>query len=341
MINALLPKPLNWIVLISLLASLTGCLGTNSKTEQAETLPEWVTSPPKSNTYIYGVGSSERIENLALAFSQAEQIGNAHIAQQLRTQVSQTNTQDTQVTSGQSGEQVSKIQTAYTRVMTAPIELEQAINEERFAGKNYVYALQSIDRSRIVANLTFALNDLDDTIRKEAKSLSTTVNQAPAEKDWQAYMRLIPRLAQRKSYEEELNLYSTRTSLAGKPDSDIQDIERQLANALLSYGFDTSSTSQANQLASALSQYGFTPKSNALFTLKSDTMQHHETQSGRFYAFEDGSLELLDPTGSRLASWTVSARGIAKTQQGAESKATENWAHQAVEAMFTWLTRLD
>ncbi|MEP0072371.1 MAG: LPP20 family lipoprotein [Marinomonas sp.] len=334
-------KPFRWMLTLGLLSSLTGCIGTNTKTEQAEVLPEWVVSPPKDNTHIYGVGSSARIENLALAFIQAEQNGNAQIAQQLRTQVSQTNIQDTQVTSIQGNEQVLKVQSAYTQVTTAPIELDQALNEDRFAGKNYVYALQSIDRSRIIANLTDALDDLDNVIRKQAESLATRSGQAPVAEDWPHYMRLIPHFAQRKSYEEELNLYSTQRTLAGKADSDIQAIEEQLNQALLSYGFDVSHTAQTNQLASALSQYGFTPKANGLFTLQSQTAQHQEIQSGRFYVFEEGTLELIDPNGSRLASWTVSARGIATSQKGAQSKATENWANQAINAMFTWLTRLE
>ena len=334
-----LPTSLNWIIVSSLVLSLTGCLGSNTK--KSETLPDWVASPPQDSTHLYGVGSAPRIENIALAFSQAEQNGNVQIAQQLRTKVSQVNTQDTQVRSGQGGEQVSKTQTAYTQVTTAPIELEQAINEQRFAGENYVYALQSIDRSRIVAKLKNAINDTDRIIRKQASTLTETEDKLPAEQDWQNYMRLIPYFAQRKSYQDELSLYSTERTSAGKASSDIQAIEERLNLALSHYGFDVSSTRQADSLASALSRFGLTPKKASLFTLNSRTAQHHEEQDGRYYVFEDGTLELLDPTGSRLASWTVSARGIAKNLGKAQEQATKNWSNQAIEAMFIWLTRLD
>ncbi|ETI60594.1 LPP20 family lipoprotein [Marinomonas profundimaris] len=340
--SSVLPMPLNWIMVTGLLLTLTGCLGSNTKSDQAqETMPNWVSSPPKDSTHLYGVGSAPRIENIALAFTQAEQNGNAQIAQQLRTQVSQVNTQDTQVRSGQGGEQVSKIQTAYTQVTTSPIELEQAINQQRFTGQNYVYALQAIDRTRIVAKLTFAINETDNQIRKQASILTTPLPKPPAVQDWQVYMQLIPHFAQRKAYAEELSLYSTERTLAGQADADIQIIEAQLSKALASFGFDTSKTNQADALASALSHFGLTPKANSLFKLNSRTQQHHETQGGRFYVFEDGTLELMDPTGSRLASWTVSSRGIAKRLESAQEKATLNWANQAIEAMFTWLTRLD
>jgi len=90
-----------------------------------------------------------------------------------------------------------------------------------------------------------------------------------------------------------------------------------------------------------LSLYGFTPKEKSLFRLKSNTTTTVETPDNRSYLFENGTLELVDPKGSRLASWTVSSRGIAKSQQAAAIKASENWSLQAIEAMFTWLTRLD
>ncbi|NVK74310.1 MAG: LPP20 family lipoprotein [Oceanospirillaceae bacterium] len=334
-----LPAPLNWMVVSGLLVTLTGCLGTN--TQKSETLPDWVSSPPQDSTHIYGVGSAPRIENIALAFTQAEQNGNVQIAQQLRTQVSQVNTQDTQVRSGQGGEQVSKTQTAYTQVTTAPIELEQAHNEQRFAGENYVYALQSLDRRRIVAKLKSAINDTDDSIRNHAASLTKNKDPSPEPQDWQIYMQLIPYFAQRKSYQDELSLYSTERTSAGKADADIRTIEDRLNLALSRYGFDVSSTRQADSLASALSKFGLTPKSDSLFTLNSRTAQHQETQDGRYYVFEDGTLELIDPTGSRLASWTVSARGIAKNLGKAQEQATINWSNQAIEAMFTWLTRLN
>lgn len=340
MIYSALPTPYRWTMITSLVISLTGCLGTQTTQHQEEAVPSWVLSPPKSDSHLYGVGSAPRIDNIALAFVQAEQNGNVQIAQQLRTQVSQVNTQDTQVRSGQGTEQVSQTSTAYTRIATSAIELEQATNEQRFAGERYVYALQSIDRRRIVAKLTSAINEADEQIRRQAALLSQSDDQPPVAQDWRIYMSLIPYFAQRKSDQEELSLYSTERNSAGKANADIRSIEQQLNNALAFYGFDASQTEQADALASALSQFGLTPKSASTFTLSSRTAQHSTTQNGRFYIFEEGTLALSDPTGARLASWTVSARGIGKNQASAEKEATINWSNQAIEAMFTWLTRL-
>lgn len=339
-----LSTPLYWLATTGIALSLSGCLGLNSLSSDgsngSSSVPDWVTEPPRNTAYLYGVGSAPRIENLALAFTQAEQNGNVQIAQQLRTQVSQINTQNTQVRSEQGNEQVSKIETAYTQVATSAIELEQAMNEQRFAGDNYVYALQSIDRSRIVAKLTEAIRSTDARIRQLASTLTTSLGQTPATQDWRIYMSLLPHFAQRKTYQNELNLYSTAHMAAGKPSSDIQNIEQQLNQALSIYGFDVSNTEQAKALASALSRFGLTPKSGSIFTLQSQTRQHSETQSGRFYVFEEGTLTLIGPDGANLASWTVSARGIAQNLSSAAEKATEEWANQATDAMFTWLIRL-
>lgn len=332
-------KTLTWILTIGLVSTLTGCIGATNKTEKKDNIPNWVTAPPKNSTHIYGVGSADKIENIALAFSQAEQNGNVQIAQQLRAQIHHINTQDTQVTSNQKGEQVLKRQTAYTQVTTTPIELEQAANEKRFIGENYVYALQSINRSRIITKLTNKLSDLDNTIRKQVASLSTSIHQPPATQDWQTYMKLIPYFAQRTAYVNDLDLYSLQGSQAGKASQDIQDIEQQLEQALFHYGFDVSKTKHANELASALSNYGLTPKSNSVFTLKSTTNQHNETQSGRFYVFKSGTLELIAPSNIHIASWTINSRGIAQNHQSAKAKAVKNWSTQAIEAMFTWLTQ--
>lgn len=342
MTTLFLSRPLCWVSISALCLSLSGCFGLDSKKESdPEKLPEWIMSPPRDNTHLYGVGSAPRIDNLALAFSQAEREGNVQIAQQLRTQVSQVNTQDTRVTSssGQS-ENVSKIQTAYTQVKTAPISLEQTQNIERFAAKDYVYALQSIDRARIVARLRREISDLDDQIHQKASQLTTSSSQPANSQDWQVYMNLIPYFAQRKEYQSDLNLYSGKQGLEGRADEDIRQIEQQLSNALSEFGFDATGTAQSHALASALSSFGFTPKSHSVFRLSTQTSQHQEIQGGRFYVFEEGSLTLIGPKGATLASWSVSARGIAKEQESAKNKATEAWAHQAVEAMFLWLTRL-
>ncbi|MBR7887718.1 LPP20 family lipoprotein [Marinomonas sp. A79] len=341
MTHRTLLTPLYWLATAGVVLSLSGCLVLSASSEEsAQAAPDWVAAPPKSSRYLYGVGSAPRIENLALAFTQAEQNGNVQIAQQLRTQVSQINTQNTQVRTDQGNEQVSKIETAYTQVATSAIELEQATNEQRYAGENYVYALQSIDRSRIVAKLTSAISDTDARIRQLANSLTTSLGQVPVTQDWQTYMSLLPHFAQRKAYQNELSLYSTAEVTAGKPTIDVQNIEQQLNRALSVYGFDVSNTDQADALASALSSFGLTPKSGSIFILNSQTRQHSETQSGRFYVFEEGTLSLTGPDGTRLASWTLSARGIAQNLSSAAEKASEQWANQAAETMFTWLTRL-
>lgn len=340
-----------WLLTATLSLSLSGCFDANVKSNDVKTkvsssasdkMPDWVISPPRDNAHLYGVGSAPRIDNLALAFTQAEQNGNAQIAQQLRTQVSQINTQDTQVSniSGQD-EQVTRIQSAYTQVKTTPIILKDTVNEARYADIDYVYALQSIDRTQMIAKLRHALTEFDDSIRQQASKLSTSLGDTPSEKDWRIYMQLIPLFAERKQTATELSLYAQQSGSLAHSDKDILAIEAQTNNALTHFGFDTSNTSFPQALASALSSYGLTPKADSTFRLESKTNQHQQTQNGRFYVFEEGTLTLLDPTGSQLGAWTVSGRGIATDQASAEQQARMDWSNQAIKAMFAWLTHLD
>ncbi|GAB3488101.1 LPP20 family lipoprotein [Marinomonas epiphytica] len=333
-------------LLLGLLAlGLSGCvgLGTSSDTaNKATELPDWVFNPPKSSSLLYGVGSAERIENIALAFAQAEQNGNGQIAQQLQTQVSQVSTQDVQVSS-QAGqdEQVNKVQTAYTHVRTAPIDLEQTKNEQRFTGEHYVYALQSLDRSRVAARLQSKLAEQDIQILNLASQLASTSDAAAYHDDWPTYMGLIPLFAQRSSYQQELNLFSTSRSLQGVPSSEVKAVETRVNEALQSIGFAVGDNKNSDTLASALAKFGLSPKENSLFTLTTNTNLNHQIQSGRYYVFEEGSLSLTGPEGEKLAAWTVSARGIGTDQIRATHQANQAWSVQAVEAMFNWLTRLN
>ena len=342
--KAFLFRPFGWVLVATLSAtSLSGCISALSDMSPTKTdstkVPDWVLSPPNDRSHLYGVGSAPRIDNLALAFSQAEQNGNAQIAQQLRTQVSQVNTQDTQVSSSSGqNEQVVRVQSAYTQVKTASIELEQTVNEQRFAGADYVYVLQSIDRQRIIAKLTATIKDTDDKIRSAAARLSTGPEQTAAVQDWRTYMGLIALFAQRKNYQDELNLYSTQAALVGRADKSLQTTEQQLNQALSQYGFDVSATEEKHLLASELSKYGLTAKQDAVFTLTSTGSHHMQTQSGRYYVFQEGTLSLAGPDNRHLASWTVSARGIDKNQQSAERKASDDWSKQAISKLFDWLT---
>lgn len=339
------------LAITSVTLLLNGCMETNVKddttmamtpnlvTPTTDKLPSWVLSPPQDSSHLYGVGSAPRIDNIALSFAQAEQNGNAQIAQQLRTQVSQINTQNTQVSNatGQP-EQVTRIQSAYTQVKTPPIELEQTVNEARFAGKDVVYALQSIDRNRIVAKLKLTMQDIDEAIQQQASQLSSKPGTAPREQEWRTYMQLIPLFAKRKTTHDELALYDQHVSSFLHSDPAISRLETQTNKALSEFGFDTTNTSFPQALNSALSTFGLTPKMHSTFQLTSQTSQHSQTQDGRFYAFEEGTLSLLDSAGNQLGTWTASGRGISTDKSAAIQQAKADWSHQAIQGMFHWLT---
>ena len=323
---------LSWGAFAMSIVLLSGC--APSPKEPLETLPEWVSNPPKSSRYLYGVGSYERIDNLALAFAQAEQNGNGQIAQQLKTQVSQTSTSQVNVSNSGQGEQVIRNDSLYTKVKTAPIELEQTSNQERYTGTQYVYALQVLDRSRALSRLRLQIDELESSIREQAAELSPAIVEA----DWPIYMALIPDFAQRANLVEKYQLYSQNgASYAG--DDRVKSIESQLSKALRQFRFYLPSTPQRNELEAAFTEAGFlTSKAPATFSVSTDTQLRNEIQKTRHYAFIEGTLSLTARDGTMIGSWQVSGRGIGLNDISAEQKARQSWADKAVEALLTHLS---
>ncbi len=321
-----------WSLLGASALLLAGC--ASAPKEPIETLPDWVANPPKSSRYLYGVGSYERIDNLALAFAQAEQNGNGQIAQQLKTQVSQTTTSQVNVAQSSQGEQVTRNDTLYTRIKTAPIELEQISNQERHAGLDYVYALQVLDRSRALSRLRLQIDEVESDILSQAEALSPDVIEA----DWPIYMQLIPSFAQRSKLVEKYQLYS-QSGASYEGDDRVKSVEKQLTSAFQTYRFYVPNSAQQSPLEAAFTEAGFqTSRQASTFTVVSKTQTRSETQKTRHYAFMEGTLTLTDRNDTIIGSWQVSARGIGLNDVSAEQKARQAWADAAVEALVTHLS---
>lgn len=328
-----LPK---WTFLVN--AAVIGLLLNGCSTSQPNTkdaTPDWVANPPKNSRYVYGVGTYQRIDNLALAFAQAEQNGNGQIAQQLRTRVSQSNMSQVEVTqtTGEA-EQVVRNDRLYTRVYTAPIELEQIVNQERYIGPNYVYALQALDRSRALSRLRQQIDTLDNQIIEQGALLADTI----VEPDWPIYMRLIPDFAQRTKLVEKYQLYSQNNTLY-HDDARVKAIESKLSDAMNQYHFYLAPSSLRQALSVAFTDSGLsTSQAAATFSVDTDIAQRQQYQNERYYTFIDGSITLSSRNGDTIGSWQATGRGIASQPDAAEQKAKQEWAQKAVIKLLEHLS---
>ncbi|TDO97913.1 LPP20 family lipoprotein [Marinomonas balearica] len=320
---------------------LTACVGsggdTASQSNAVATMPEWISNPPKDARYLYGVGSYSKIEDLAEAYKQAEQNGNAQIAQQLRTQVSQVNTQDIQVTqeTGQQ-EHVLKAQSAYTKSKSVNIELDQIQNQARFQDDQYVYALQAFDRSKAASRLRQKIDKLDGSIRAIGAKLALDLEPNP--KDWRAYLSLIPLFSERQLQVQKLELYS-KSGAIFPPDSKVKAIQQALGVALKSFAFKVDSDALFNPVSSQLTEVGLRAGTdNVVWLLSTTTQSRSENKAGRTYTFTEGTLNLSTSSGEPLGSWTAKGRGISKQEASAILKAQQDWSEKAVSAMFQWMT---
>ncbi|ADZ92765.1 LPP20 family lipoprotein [Marinomonas mediterranea] len=326
---------------VCLSSLLTGCIGAShdnsSQEAAASALPEWISNPPKDTRYLYGVGSYSKIDDLAEAFKQAEQNGNAQIAQQLRTQVSQVNTQDIQVTksTGQQ-EQVLRAQSAYTKSKSLNIELDQIQNKERYQDTQYVYALQAFDRSKAASRLRQKIDEIDGDIRTIGSGL--TLLSEPDKSEWRTYLSLIPKFSERQQLVEKLELYSQSGAIF-PPDKKVKEIQRALGTALNTFSFNVTSSELTNPINSQLTEVGLRAGTeNVVWKLSTQTQSRSEQKAGRTYAFIEGTLSLSTRDGEPLGSWSAKGRGISKQEASATLKAQQDWSEKAVTSMFQWMT---
>lgn len=337
--------------LISLV--LTACLGqssSNTVASKTDRAPDWVLQPPSDSRYIYGVGSAQKLDDLAQSVTNARRQANADIASQLRVTISQSNLQSTEVTSGTNqSEQVINSMASQTRSNIETLALEQSETVESQQSGNYVYVLQRLDRVRMVSRLSQEIDDIDAQLDKIAISLNPSTD---AVSQWRDLLPALPLLANRVQSLELLNLYSKNALSKSKPAS-VQALEVTLSELLLALSIQVESdTPQSNALIShvqsALTQKGLTPEEARLannspspLKLVLDFSTKVEQQGARTYVFltVEATLQQLLNQGSMLASWTINERGVSSIQTQAKLAADQKAASSLADAVFQHLTQ--
>lgn len=331
---------------------LTGCLGQGTKSEAVtqKRTPDWVLNPPSDSRYIYGVGSADKFDDLARSTALAERQANADIASQLRVTVSQTNIQDTQVTSGTGqSEQVLTSLASQTRVDTEALALEQSETVESAIAGNYVYVLQRLDRARIVARLNQEIDEIDAkfaTIAGDVDENADLINQ------WRAMLPALPLLAKRAQTFNSLTLYSR--SVVNKPKSaQMLAFEKKLDRLLVALAIDVQSQvrgtkSLVQNVRSGLTLKGLTPtdvsvvsQNKAPLKLMLHASATVEKQKDRTYVFltVNAALQQTINGNAMLANWTVTERGVSAIASQAQLSAERKAAAKLAEHIFTHLTQ--
>ncbi|TBR43806.1 hypothetical protein CBF23_003510 [Marinomonas agarivorans] len=337
---------------------LTGCFGQNTKPSTAskpERTPDWVLNPPSDSRYIYGVGSAEKFEDLVQSTTLARRQANADIASQLRITVSQSNIQNTEVTSGTGrSEQVLSSMASQTRVDTEALALEQSETVESQAVGRYVYVLQRLDRARVVASLRQEIDELDAKFATIVADVDTTnVDTADLINQWRAMLPALPLLAERTQAVNLLKLYSK--TVVNKPKSaQILAFEKQLDRLLVALAIQVESqvpgtTSLVQNVRSGLTDKGLTPSSaevlqnrKAPLKLMLHATATVEKQKDRTYVFLTVNAALqqtVNNDNAMLANWSLTERGVSAIASQAQLAAQGKIADKLTEQIFAYLTK--
>lgn len=324
------------------LLMLAGCSSVDTA-DNRDAIPDWVANPPSDARYLYGVGSAERIDDVADAFKQAERQGNADIANQLRVTVSNRNVQSTQVEQSNSQpEKVMRSMSQVTKVETAPIVLDQSESVERYQSERYVYVLQRLDRQRVVSRLRQQLEEVDLQLIQVANRVS---NSQPLVEQWSVLMSALPMLSQRAQYLDLLAIYSKSSTVAFAMPDQVVGLQGKINQLLKELRIQVRDPSDQNpQLAmavrAALTSKGLTPGQSqaAPLSLSLSSQYDFQQQAGRHYVFVNSKASLQLKDGHQIAAWDLTARGISAGQQQAVSDAENKLSKELAEKLFVWMT---
>ncbi len=328
------------ISLFSLALLLSACSSPPKSVTPA--LPDWVTFPPQSNQFIYGVGSAEVMPDIDSSFDLAIKRANLDIANQLKVTIQGVHSENTQVYRLDSQqEQVMQSLSQLTRVETNPITLETVETEERFLHTNYVYALQKLDRNNIAQQLRQNIMDVDLNIQDINNSAQY---HRPLTEQWQLLLPALSLLSERRRLNDSLKLYAKGETIelpryALKVQAKTAQLIRDFRIAVDEEGLNNE---LSQEVGSALSRKGLTPSlvnyahSNLSLFLKPN--YEHKTQKQRYYSFVTVNASLMDNTQKSLANWSASARGISSSQEQSMIIANQDLAEELVGSIFLWLT---
>ena len=334
---------------------LSACIGQStdngSAKVQADRIPDWVLNPPSGGRYIYGVGSAQKFEDLVQTTANARRQANADIASQLRVTVSQSNVQSTQVRSGSNqSEQVLTSLASNTRVETEALALEQSETVESAQAGNYVYVLQRLDRTRVVARFNQEIDELDTQLETIVAGINTNDDVVT---QWSAILPALPLLAVRSQTLDMLTLYS-RNAVVKNKSASVLELEILLSKLLVALAIQVDSPvsksgSLVSNVQSALTQKGLTPSDATLtrngqttpLRLTLDFNTTTKSQGGRVYVFltMEAALQQAINQKEMLASWNITGRGVSAVGSQAHQVAERKVAKQLAEAVFTYLTK--
>ena len=296
----------------------------------AQGLPSWVTSPPSSNKYIYGVGSAEIHTNPALAMDQAKDRARTGILKRMEVTVNgETRTSvKRQVEKGQSRVTRSVLDRVRTEVPRTKLRHVEQVDSYVDREKETVFALLRLDREEAKDELASRINEVDHRLRNISKRETSGSRLERLE----TLVPALPLLEKRQEMVVKLRRLGSLESDYRLP-SDLRGLRNRITDLLDSLVFvleprNRESEKLASGLREALTSQGLRARQRG----RGDLFLHYEIdlrpkeRDGIHFVFARGSVTVLNGQGNIIDEFRKKAKAASQDPQLARDRTVDKLA---------------
>ncbi|WP_300426351.1 LPP20 family lipoprotein [uncultured Thalassolituus sp.] len=308
---------------------------------QASALPGWVTDTPDDKKMAYGVGSMEIYGNPDQALKRASDFARADLVSRLKVTVSAETSSTTSEYSlnGETSLQKSVSQAVSSRIPT--VTLDEVEIRDTYVDNRYAYALASLDRVAATSRLQTQMQDIESQLQTMSQQpvsgtgkLERLQQQLPALTLFARHDKLAQQYA--------LIAISRRTPQVS---TEMQDFRRSILAAVKDLNvrlvlMDDGAKIMRGGLTETLTAQGLRLSTVGVpdLTFEVSAVLDSRQQEGNYYVFANARVNLRDPQGRVLSSFSDTSRGISGMQQTALHKASEALAQKLSGTLAETLT---
>jgi len=310
---------------------LSGCAANSPKAAvQTQTTasgrqPDWVTQPPRQSGMAYGVGSMEIYGDPADALKRASELARVDLVSQLKVTVSGDFSSTTTETSG-SGQtsQVQRNVSNYVRSQVPPVEMDEIVISDSWAGEKYAYALAELDRAKAAAHLSRDIQDVEQQIQ----DIAALQPQGTRLQQLQPLLPALKLFARRERLSERLQLVSMDRH--GAPMSaELRALQNRIYDQISQLQVAVQLTDSGAEVIGggvmeALTEQGLKIQQGGSYDLlfSVSASLSNKAKDGNQYVFADSRITISDARGRVLSSFSKQAKGVSGLAEVARYKAS-------------------
>jgi len=299
---------------------------TSRSFEQREKgLPSWVTSPPSSSQYVYGVGSAKIRADPADAMSRAKDQARTEILKRMEvTVVGRTRARvSRQVKDGKSQVTRSIMDRVQTRVSETRLRRVRPVDTYVDQKEDTAYALLRLDRDAAEADLVGQLEEIEGRLRE----IASRETEGARLKQLNLVMPALPLLEKRHQIVKKLHMVNGKDADFHLP-ADLRRLQERIATLLDSLVVVLRPRNQESEklaagLRKALNNQGLRvrQKGRADVLLRYDLDLRRIERDGVQFVFAQGAITVLNGKGDVLNEFQEKAKAASQDSWLARERA--------------------